>query len=223
MRHLRRFTVAIMALAAITATTAATAATAYANQAEGLLPAKTNFIGTGKGGKLLTLGGKEIKCEADSVTGSPETDSHGTGTITYEKCKAFGIFGINSLGDSSGTILIPGSGLLCLIEPKKLEFGIFTEPTAPIHLEAAGILVTLQGSYISSITPNVLSLRKTLTSTQKGGDLTVTSCTGVDGKIKTANLTLTEDKGTPESAALELTATEEAADKKTEGEIMDGN
>jgi hypothetical protein len=220
MKHIKLIAAAIMALAAITATTAATA---YANQAEGFLPT-TSFIGTGKGGSLATLGGKEIKCTGTNIlSGTMETDSHGVVDIHFTGCTAFGIFTANSLGDSSGTILSVNLYLICLIEPKKLEFGIFLEPKTPVHIEAGGILVTVQGGLIGTITPNAKGLKKTVSFKQKGGDTTPTSCTGTDGKTKTANQTTTEDKGTPSSSALEGSATVESQSGLTEIELMDGS
>jgi hypothetical protein len=219
MKHIKLIAAAIMALAAITATTASSA---YANEAEGLL-LKSNFIGKGLGGKLLTLSGKEIKCETTNIlSGTMETDSHGTVDIHFEKCKAFGVFSAKSLGDAEGVILSINLWLICLIEPKTLVFGIWIEPATPVHIEAAGILVTVQGGLIGKITPNGKSKTKTVTFEQAGGDTKIPSCTGTDGKTKTANQTTTEDKGTPNSSALEGTATLEASPAK-ELELMDGN
>jgi hypothetical protein len=221
MRHLKLIAAAIIALAAITTTTATAT---YANQAEGLLPEKTNFIGTGKGGKVITLSGKELKCEATNIlSGTMATDSHGTIDIHFEKCKAFGIFAANSLGDTSGTVLAVMLWLLCLIEPKTLVFGIWLEPATPVHMEAGGILTTLQGGLIAKITANPLSLKKTITFEQKGGDTGIASCIGTGLETKKATFTLTEDKGKAESAAYQGSATIEAADKKTELVLMDGN
>jgi hypothetical protein len=220
MKHIKLIAVAIMALAAITATTASSA---YA-KAEGLLPEKTNFIGAGKGGRLLTLGGKEIKCGVTNIlSGTMETDSHGTVDIHFLECKAFGIFAANSLGDLAGTILSVNLWLICLIEPKTLVFGIWIEPATPVHIEAGGILVTVQGGLIGKITTNPLSLKKTVTFEQASGDPKPTSCIGTGLETKKANQTTTEDKGKAESSALEGTATLEAANKTTEMELMDGN
>jgi hypothetical protein len=220
MKHIKLIAAAIMALAAITATTASSA---YA-KAEGLLPEKTNFIGSGTGGKVLTLGGKELKCgKTNILSGTMETDSHGTIDIHFTECKAFGIFAANSLGDTSGTVLAVMLWLLCLIEPKKLEFGIWGEPATPVHMEAGGILTTLQGGLIAKIAANPLSLKKTITFEQAGGDPKPTSCIGTGLETKKANQTLTEDKGKAESSAYEGSATLEAANKTTEMELMDGN
>jgi hypothetical protein len=220
MRHVKLITAAIMAIAAISALTATTA---FGAQAEGFLPTTPEFIGSGAGGKLLTLGGKEIKCGATSIAaGTYATDSHGSTSITYTKCKAFGLFAANSLGDASETILAPSLWLLCLIEPKALKYGIWIEPTTEVHIEAAGKLVKVTGGLIGEIGINAKSLKKTQTFKQKGGDPEPKTCTGADGKLKTANQLTTEDGGTGETSALEGTATTEAKDKTTEIEIMDG-
>jgi hypothetical protein len=191
-------------------------------QAGGLLPEKTNFAGTGKTNKIVALGGTEIKCEATNIlSGTMETDHHGTVDIHFEKCKAFGLFEANSLGDKAGVILSVDLWLLCLITPTTLVWGIWLEPAKPLHLETAGKLLTIKGGLIGKIVGNSKSLKKTITFTQKAGDTATTSCVGMDGKTKTANQTIEEDKGKPESSALEGEATTEAEDKKTELEIMD--
>jgi hypothetical protein len=216
MRYLKLIAAAVIALAAITTT----AATAYGNQAEGFLPT-TKFLGTSKVGTITTLAGKEIKCtRANVLSGSLETDSHGTLDIHFEECTAFGIFAANSLGDNTGVILEVVLLLLCLIEPKKLLFGIWIEPATPVHVEAAGILTTLQGGIIGTITPNANGLHKTITFKQKGGDPEPTTCTGTKGETKTANATLAEDKGKPESHGF---AGEFNLEFSTAIELMDGS
>ncbi len=221
MRYLKLITAAVMALAVISALTAGAA---FGAQAEGFLPTTNKFIGTGLGGKLETLGGKVTECGKTTITaGTYETDSHGKATIEYSKCKAFGLFTANSLGDKSEIILAPSTYLLCLITPQTLEYGVFIELTTPIHVEAAGKLLTLAGGIIGKIVENTASLKKTLTFKASKGDSEPKTCTGVEGKVKEANLTLTEDGGKAESSGFTGTATIESEDKVTKVEIMDGN
>jgi hypothetical protein len=218
MRHLKLIALAVLALTAITATTATSALGA---QAEGFLPT-TKFIGEGKGGKLETLGKKQTTCTGTKIlSGTMETDSHGTIDIHLTGCTAFGIFQANSLGDSAGTILSINLWLLCLMNSLGLGYGIWIEPATPTHIEAGGILITSQGGIIGEIAPNAKSLKKTMTFSESNGD-SIRSCTGTKGETKNSNATLTEDKGKPESAGLSGQATIEAEDKTTETEIMDG-
>jgi hypothetical protein len=211
--------VAVMALAAITAMTAAAAVAE-----PGFLP-KSNFIGKGTGGKLVTTNKGTIECGGVNIlSGVMETDSHGTADIHYEKCKAFGLFAAKSLGDASETILAPGSvWLLCLIEPKTLVWGLWVEvnPASPVHVEAGGKLVEVKGGIIGKITENKKSLTKKLEFKQKASLSDPSECTGTDGKVKKANQLTQEDGKAPETSALEGNATVEAEDKKTEMEIMD--
>ena len=189
MRHLKLITAALVAIAAITALTATAALGA---QAEGFLPI-TSFTGKGGEGKVETLGGKVTTCKAFTVTGGAETDSHGTATIDYTGCTAFGIFAATSLGEASGTILAPSLWLLCLIEPKTLTYGIWLESKAPVHIEAGGKLVELEGGVIGSIEKNASSTTKTVTFKATTGDPDPKTCTGVDGKTKTVSATTEED------------------------------
>ncbi len=221
MKHLKLIALAVMALAAITATTETAALGA---QAEGFLPGATNFIGSGSGGKTETLGGKATSCTKTSIlSGTMESDSHGKMDIHFSGCTAFGIFSANSLGDSAGTVLAISLWLLCLIEPKALKYGIWIELATPTHIEAGGILVTVQGGIIGEIGANARSLKKTSKFAETKGDPTVKSCTGVDGKTKTASQTYTEDGGTASSSGLQEEITIEPENKTTEIEIMDGN
>jgi len=224
MRQLKLFAVAVMAFAAITA---ATASTVFGARAEGFLPKLAGFfIGSGTGGTLEALGGLSVSCTATSILeGTMETDSHGTVGIHYTGCKALGAFAANSKGDAAGTVLVPSIWLLCLIATKTLEYGIWIEPVGTVIIEvpAAGAKLSKTGGGIARIVENKLSLKKTLTFKGTKGDTEPKTCTGTDGKIKTANQTieLNENKK-PESEALTGSLTIEAENKKTEVEIMDG-
>jgi hypothetical protein len=218
MRYLKLIAAATMAIAAITATTATAA---LAAQAEGFLPL-TTFTGTSaKGGNLETAAAKIECAKASILSGTMETDSHGTVDIHYEGCKAF-FFAANSLGDASGVILGLSLWLLCLIEPKTLVYGIWIEPSSPVHIEipGAGQLLSVTGGIIGKITANAKSPKKTIVFEGEKGKAKPTSCTGMDGKTKTVNQTseLNENKK-PEGSNFKGEATIEGA---KEVEIMDG-
>jgi hypothetical protein len=221
MRYLKLIAAATMAIAAITA---ATATAALAAQAEGFLP-QTNFIGESAKGVTFETASATLICKKASIlSGTMATDSHGTVDIHYEQCTAFG-FPANSLGDASGVILGLSLWLLCLIEPKTLEFGIWIEPVSPVHIEIPGVgqLLLVTGGIIGKIVSNKKALKQTIKFEGEKGKPKPTSCTGTDGKTKTANQTseLNENKK-PEGMNLKGDATQEASDKKTEVEIMDG-
>jgi hypothetical protein len=215
-RYLGLIAAAAVALVAITATAAA------ASQAGGFLPT-TNFIGSSSGGRFVFAGGAEIKCNAMSIlSGTMETDSHGTIDIHYEGCVTVP-FTLTTLGDKSGVLLVPSLWLLCLIEPKTLAWGLWIEPDTPVHIEGFAGLKSLKGGVIARIIGNAKSLKKTLEFNQSGGFSTPNTCTGMDGKVKTANLSIQEDASKESnSLAFEGKATIESETKKTEVEIMDG-
>ena len=221
MRQLKLIAVAVMALAAI----ASTAATAYGAQAEGFLPKLPGFfIGSGGEGKLETLAGTSIVCKATNIlSGTMETDSHGTVDVHYTGCKALGAFAANSKGDGAEVILAPSLWLLCLIEPK--VYGEWIEPreTVIVEVKAAGAKLAVTGGVIGKITENAKSLKKSISFKATKGDSEPKTCTGMDGKTKTVNQTteLNANKK-PESSGLTGSATIEAENKTTEVEIMPG-
>jgi hypothetical protein len=221
MRYLKLIAAATMAIAAITA---ATATAALAAQAGGFLP-KTTFIGTSeKGGKLETAAASITCAKANILSGTMETDSHGTVDIHYEKCTAFGL-PANSLGDASEVILGLSLWLYCRDSTTGAPL-MWIEPSSPVHIEvpALGQLLLVTGGILGKITPEKGPTLKTKIAFEgEKGKAKPTSCIGMDGKTKTVNQTaeLNENKK-PEGSNFKGEATIEASDKKTEVEIMNG-
>jgi hypothetical protein len=213
MRHLKLIAAAVTALAAIFAIAAGAA-----SAEPGFLPAQ-NFKGSGAGGSLNTLGGLfSITCTGTNVlSGVMTTDSKGTADIHFTGCTALGA-AVNSLADSAGVILAPSNWELCLINEKELKWGVWLEPTSPVHINLPlSELTVVVGGVIGEITPNELSEAKKLKFTGKGGDPTPSTCGG-----KTANQTSEKNESkTKEMSALTGEATLESETKGNTIQIMD--
>jgi opacity protein-like surface antigen len=205
-----------VALLAVLASSAIAASAAFAE--EGLLPTPVTFTGTSGKGTLEDIKGNKITCSSDEVLGAEfTTDKSGKYTdIHFKGCKAFGLFGANSVGDPAETILTGGGTLtLCLINSATLEFGVVIElsKTVVIEVPAAGSKVEVKGNVIGSVGPNTLGKVKTLKLTQKEGKQTVKECEG-----KKAGLTASLNGGAFVEAG---EATEETLTGAKETELMD--
>jgi hypothetical protein len=212
MRQLRLGTLVVVAFAVVTAIAASAA---YAE--EGFLPT-TNFVGTGGSSTTKALGGLELTCKALSILGSMTNDKSGTANLHFSGCKALG-FPENSLGDSSGVVLVPSFWELCLRNPTTLEFGITFAPMAAVHSEIplAGVLEITFGLVIGTIKPNARGRVKTIQLTSTNGDPAITACGG-----KEATMTIEQNEnGKKEMAGISGEATIEAENKTTEIELMD--
>jgi hypothetical protein len=136
MKQLRIIGLALLALFALGAFTAS-----LASAEEGVLP-NANSTGTG-GTATLETEKENITCTAVSIKEGKfvplekETakDQHGTATLDFTGCKAEKAVGINTLGDEKEIILSKVLFLVCLVEPKTLQFGLLIQPIATEHLE----------------------------------------------------------------------------------------
>jgi hypothetical protein len=133
MKRLRIIGLGLLALFALGAFSASVAA-----GEEGVLP---NANSTGTGSTVTYETEKEkVTCTAVKISEGKfltekEKDQHGTATLDYTGCKAEGIVGINTLGDEKEVILSKLLFLVCLVEPKTLQFGLLIQPIATEHLE----------------------------------------------------------------------------------------
>jgi hypothetical protein len=212
MRH-HKLIAATAALAAVLA-----GAAASANAESGFLPAQ-NFRGSGAGGTVTTLGGIfSLKCTGTSLLSGVMTNAKkGTADIHFTGCAALGA-SVNSLGDTSGVVLAPSNWELCLINEKELKWGIWLEPTTPVHVNLPlSELQTIEGGIVAEIAPNASSENKTIKFTGTGGDPTPASCGG-----KTAKRTSEKNENkTKEMEAFTGEMTIEAETKGNKIEIMD--
>jgi hypothetical protein len=125
-----------------------------ASAEEGVLnPAAFTIKGTSA--TFLTLAKEELKCKTTSGTGKflteKEKDQHATGSLTFEGCEALG-FRSNTLDQVSGSGIVKVNALflICLVEPKKLVFGVLVQPTETLHVEVPSIksLLLLKGAFL---------------------------------------------------------------------------
>jgi len=151
MKRLRILGLSLLALFAFGAVMAGVALGAE----EGALPPQ-NFTIKGGEQKLENLNGESITCKTVKGEGvplpekEPDRDTHSTGTLDFEGCTALGA-PANSLGDASGTILAKVLYLLCLVESKKLVWGVLVAPKElPFHIEVPLVkaLILVKGAII---------------------------------------------------------------------------
>jgi hypothetical protein len=104
-----------LALIAVLAVGVTTAASAMAALPEVLLLGTEKFPvafeGTSGKGKLVTVGGKEIKCTKGKNSGSVTGAKTGTATLTFEGCESSG-FKCNTAGKGAGIVESTGSTTL---------------------------------------------------------------------------------------------------------------
>jgi hypothetical protein len=149
MKRIRTLSLALLAIVALSAVTAVAA-----SAEEGFLPLKTKGF-TIEGGKstLNTAANLPILCgKLDASKGTMEKDKHGTVTLQWLECSVAGI-GLNSVGDSSKTVLAKVLLLVCLINTATLEFGIAAETDETITLEAPalGAKIAIKGRVIGTV------------------------------------------------------------------------
>jgi hypothetical protein len=129
--------------------------------------AGNTFSGTSGEGILEDPASKlAVRCAKGTATGEITGPKTGKGIGTAEGCTITGL-SINSLGDKSGTILVPATGTLCYISKTKKEVGIlYALPVGGIHAEtpAIGELFVVSGSMVSKVAPvNTLTTKGTIT------------------------------------------------------------
>ncbi len=152
MKHIKTLGLALLALFAISAITAA-AASAITN-AE-FLPAPTvssplKASVTGGKGKLVTVGGKEVKCEGFSGKGEFTSATLGTGSIEFTTCTSEGSK-CTTGSDAKGTILAPTVDLLAVSvsEASKLLLGLLITPTANVTFTCGVLKFEVKGSIVA--------------------------------------------------------------------------
>jgi hypothetical protein len=176
-----------MAIAAIAASTA--------QAEEGALPT-TTFTGKSGGGTLETLKEEKITCSATNILeGVMTSDSQGkVASVHVTGCKAttaFGNFALNSLGDEKEVVLATNLlGSICL--NAGIFYLFFEYPAVHIEVPTIGDLWILSGSRIAEIVAKAGEKRKTveIKFKQMRGDPEPKECTGADGKLKTAKMTV---------------------------------
>jgi hypothetical protein len=161
---------------------------ASASAEEGLLPIKVPISGTSEKGSLMDINGNSITCSSDTLLGVIfTTDKKGTFTdLHFKGCKAFSLFADNSPLDEKEVILTGDGDLeICLIEPKKLEFGVYLTllHTVIIEVPAAKSKVEVKGTLIGTLGANALSKTKTVKFSQTKGVAAIKECEGKKAQL----------------------------------------
>jgi hypothetical protein len=153
---------------------------------------------TEKGGATISCKKSETKAKEGELLEEGATEGKdailGLAFIHFSGCTAFGV-ATNSLGDSSGIILVHAEIHDCLIAPN--HFGLLIKPL-PVHLEVplVGTLLVVTGDFVALVepaggtTPNKVW---NLNITQAGGVQTIEKC---EGGEKETLLTETNHNGT---------------------------
>jgi hypothetical protein len=183
---MKRLTLVVCIFAALVATSATMVASA--SPAEGLLPIKVPITGTSEKGALVDVNGNSITCTSDTLLGVIfTTDKKGTFTdLHFKGCKAFGLFAANSALDEKEVILTGDGDLeICLLEPKKLEFGVYLTllHTVVIEVPAAKSKVEVKGTVIGTLGANALSKTKTAKFSQTKGVAAIKECEGKKAQL----------------------------------------
>ena len=110
MKRMQIITAAIMALLALTAITAiASAAEKTLILPEPTTAKPTTFTAKSPEGKLETVNGKTVKCKKDTGKGTFTTPNLGSGVTLFEECTSSLSTVCTGVGDTSGTIEVPGT------------------------------------------------------------------------------------------------------------------
>jgi hypothetical protein len=167
---------------------------------EGFLASPTGKSGKLDGGGVATLqtaSGEFIECKKfDPATITFTSDKLATGTLQFLECTATGGLKVNSVSDAAGTILVPVTVEICLINSKDLVFGAAVKvgtkagDTILIENAGAGLKVLVKGEAIGQFLESAGTTGTvfTLQLVGKNGVQTVaTSCENENGK-KSYNL-----------------------------------
>ncbi len=145
----------LLALLALTATSAITATTANAVTNAEFLPSPTvssplNASITGGNLKLVTVGGKEVRCTGFKGSGSFTSATLGTGSIEFTTCTSEGSK-CTTGADAKGTILAPTVDLLAVSvsEASKLLLGLLITPTANVTFTCGVLKFEIKGSVVA--------------------------------------------------------------------------
>jgi hypothetical protein len=194
---------------------------AAASAEEGLLPLKVPLTGSGGTSTLEDTAGNKVACSSSTLLGTEfATDRTGTFTdLHFKGCKAFGLFGANSVLDETAVVLT-GSGTLavCLINSATLQFGVFLafNKTIVIEVPSAKAKVEIKGSLIGALSPNSFGKVKTATFSVTKGMAVLKECEG-----KKAQLLISLNGGTFIEAGKATTETLSATNGETGLELMD--
>ncbi|HUA74309.1 MAG TPA: hypothetical protein VL988_06080 [Solirubrobacteraceae bacterium] len=182
---------AVLALGAIAAATAS-AAPEFLPGAAG-----TTFTGKSKKAKLQVKEGATIECSGSKASGELLGKTTALFIVTFEGCKSLGL-AANSLGDSSGIILVHVEAETCFINLSPLEAGLIIKPL-PVHIEvpAAEQLVLVEGDFAAKIEPiNTSTTSGTLVIAQKGGVQSIDGCRNAANELVKHTLTTVENENT---------------------------
>jgi hypothetical protein len=181
--------VCALALSAIAVTTASAS----------MLPgaAKTTITGSGGRATFQVKGGATWICQSFTITGEVVSTSEALLVFDFgNACTTAGL-PINSLGDSSGTILMHVEASECPGTPSLLKLKVL-----PLHLEVPStkLLLAIEGTALATVEANVKKTTFPLTPTQKEGKNTDEKC----GK-ETLILTASTDGGAFVQSGLDFT------------------
>jgi hypothetical protein len=205
MQRLRFLGMALLALFAIGAL-----ATNAASAEKGFLPReKPNFTLTAKNFRFEDTASFGVLCK--TLTGKSEftTDKHATMTLGLSGCTSGGL-NTNSLGDTSGNILVPVLLLLCIVAPTKSLFGLAIETensTLHVEIPSLGSLFDLAGRIIAHVLTVGPALKFTTDLTGSKGAGNIEEC--VDG-AEAKKWTLTSEINHNGMAVLTSVKTEES-------------
>lgn len=184
-------------------------AAAIASAAPEFLPgvAGTKFTAKSKKLKFQVKEGATFECTSSKAEGELLGKTTALVIVDIEGCKSLGLF-FNSLGDSSGIVLLHAEAEACFINlSPSLEAGLIIS-LLPAHLEApaAEQLVVLEGSYVAKLEPlNTTVNEFFLVISQKGGVQSIDGCrTAANELVKRTLTTLENEQGEAKRTAEEV-------------------
>jgi hypothetical protein len=219
MRRIMLSGVAAMAMLALAVVTAASAAAA----APEFVPAKGALTIKSGTGKLNIIGSSNgITCKKDKGTGSITGAKTASSTIDFEECSTLsGLIKCNSLGDSSGIILVPGVSDLVLNTGGTIVLNDFLI-TGELHVECtSAVLLLIKGDLLCPITPTQKKVKTTEHFTisckeKESGVNEFTEAKNEKGETKKLILETSENGGAYKQSGEETT---EEVSSTEEGEI----
>jgi hypothetical protein len=182
---MRRSTTVGAALLASLTLTAIAAGSALAALPEFLPGSGVTIKGSSGKGQLQIQGGGTIKCEKDKPLGEIIGFKTATVDVHFEGCKAIG-FAANSVGDTSGVILVRGVGTLCYLSKVSRIVGLLVEiaPTLQVEVPTAKQKIEVKGTVIGEVHPvNSSQTTGEVLFTQKEGKPGVTKCEGLSESV----------------------------------------
>jgi hypothetical protein len=165
----------IFKLIAVLACAIAVSAIAVTTASASTLPGKagTTITGSSEKATLQVKGGASITCPKSTATGEVLSTSEALAIINFGTgCTTAGL-PVNSLGDSSGTILVHVEVKECASNAAILELKVL-----PLHLEVPStkLLLSIEGTALGTVETEVKKTTFPLTLTQKEGKNTEEKC-----------------------------------------------